>query len=89
MSIIKGIFMEKNMRDKGNDCPVCGARKSLKRVVKDETFTLSGATLTIPNYVVWYCSKCFEGVVDNESLQEADLLLKEWRKKIKYQGVAK
>jgi HTH-type transcriptional regulator/antitoxin MqsA len=62
-------------------CPVCG-NGTLKKEVSSKTFEYKGCSTTIPDYVVYRCSSCGEGIVDNTTLKKSGEALKDFRREV-------
>jgi len=69
------------MYEHGNVCPICGVGTLEKNVI-EEVFTYKEKTLTVPNYEVYECAECGEGLVDPASSSRASKLLKEFGKEV-------
>jgi len=51
------------------NCPICDAG-GLKREVIEETFTYKEKSIKVPDYVVYRCAECGEGIVDKDTLKK-------------------
>lgn len=70
-----------NNRQIGEDCPICEIG-TLKMRIGDKVFTYKGSTITIPNYITHCCSHCGDSIVDNATLRESGMVLKEFMQQI-------
>lgn len=69
------------MHKGGNKCPICGSDTLTKKNI-EEVFDYKGETLTIKDYVIFECSVCEESIVDKKTLNETEVLLIEFRRKV-------
>jgi len=69
------------MYKNGDICPICQTG-CLETTVKNKTFEYKGKSITIPNYKIYYCSVCEDGIVDNKTLKETEKILTDFRRKV-------
>ncbi len=65
----------------GQICPICGSGRLNKRII-DETFDYKRQTLIIPNYIVYECNTCKEGLADKISVKISQKKLKDFFREV-------
>lgn len=78
---LKKIMKGKPMYKTDDKCLICGIG-SLEKTVREETFEYKGESLTVPDYVVYRCPSCEEGIVDKNTLRDTEKVIRDFHREV-------